>query len=62
MALLVVPQNFRLPKSLTLFIISMWTCKPSDDYSLNSKNDLQATGTMYNDEKCLWYWIGTKKK
>lgn len=39
----------------------MWTCKPSDDYSLNNENNLQATGTTYNDEKCLWYWIGTKK-
>ena len=37
-----------------------WTCKLSDDYSLNSQPNLQATGTTHNNEKMQWYWIGTK--
>ena len=37
-----------------------WTCKPTDDYSLKSPTNLQATGTTHNNEKMQWYWNGTK--
>ena len=37
------------------------TCKPTEYYSVNSKKNLQATGTTHNNEKMQWYWIGTKK-
>ena len=29
-----------------------WTCKPTEYYSVNSKKNLQATGTTHNNEKC----------
>ena len=37
-----------------------WTRKPTEYYSVNSKKDLQATGTTHDNEKMQWYWIGTK--
>ena len=38
-----------------------WASKPTEYYSVNSKKNLQATGTTHNNEKMQWYWIGTKK-
>ena len=29
-----------------------WTSKPTEYYSVNSKKNLQATGTTHNSEKC----------
>ena len=37
-----------------------WTSKSAEYYSVNSKKNLQATGTTHNNEKMQWYWIGTK--
>ena len=37
-----------------------WTSKPTEYYSVNSKKNLQATGTTHNNERMQWYWIGTK--
>lgn len=37
-----------------------WTSKPTEYYSVNSKINLQTTGTTHNNEKMQWYWIGTK--
>ena len=37
-----------------------WTSKPTENYSVSSKRNLQATGTTHNNEKMQWYWIGTK--
>ena len=37
-----------------------WTSKPAENYSANSKKNLQATGTTNNNERMQWYWIGTK--
>lgn len=54
-------KNFPVAKiSESIYNFLMWTCKPSDDYSLNNEDYLQATGTTHNNEKWQWYWIGTK--
>lgn len=37
-----------------------WASKPTEYCFVNSKKDLQATGTTNNNERMQWYWIGTK--
>ena len=32
----------------------------TERHIVNSKRNLQATGTTHNNEKMQWYWIGTK--